>query len=834
MDNIKYSQAVADIIKEAYKIAIKNSNVEVTELHLLSAILQNTNSDIVHIITDLGIIVKGLDEDIQVAISKLKSPKGVSNLYVSKSYQKVLILSQEISRVMYDNIVSVKHLMLALLKDEDMASSKIANIYHLNYDILSKELAKQMSEDISTGVSKEALKTLEKYGRNLTKEAIDKKLDPIIGRDEETQSAIRILCRRIKNNPVLIGDAGVGKTAIVEGIVQRIVKKDVPDILSDKIVFSLDMASLIAGTKYRGDFEDRLKSILEIIKDSNGKIILFIDELHNIIGTGNTSGTMDTSNILKPMLARGEILTIGTTTIDEYKLYIEKDSALDRRFQKILVEEPDNNTTISILRGIKSKYESHHKVKISDDAIIEAVKLSKRYLTQRKLPDVAIDIIDEASAMVRMYADELPQEIDELNRKILQLEMQRIVLKKEDDDISNHNLIEIEKEISTQKEKFDNKMHLYQKERERQENLYKLNAQSELLNIQIDYAKSTKDFEKLELLIRQSEDVSDKLKNINDIKPYYPIKTQVTKIEVKEIVSKLSGMKTQDIQKDELENISSIKNEMQKYLVANEKILDTISNAYMRSKTGLIKSSKPILSLFLYGISGTGKSYLSNVIADSIFDGDRSLISLDMTEFSDKSYITKILGAPPGYIGYELGGELTESIRTRPYSIVVFENIDKACVEVLSIIFKILDKGMIVDSKGRNIDFRNTIILCTSTIKKEENIDEMLYQILSNYVDNIFEMEILDEENMRKLSNIKLDILSKELLESNIYMSFDDDVIDYLSKISYDEMSNTRKLNKIIEENIVTQIAMKTLKKEIKDFDKVKIQLDEYKNIVIK
>ena len=380
MDKIKYSQAVADIIKEAYKIAIRNSNVEVTELHLLSAILQNTSSDIVPTITDLGIIVKSLSDDVQSAISKLKSPKGVSNLYVSKSYQKVLILSQEISRAMYDNIVSVKHLMLALLKDEGMASAKISSIHHLTYDILDNELAKKMSDDISKGISKEALITLEKYGRNLTKEAIDKRLDPIIGRDEETTSAIRVLCRRIKNNPVLIGDAGVGKTAIVEGIVQRIVKNDVPEILRDKIVFALDMTALIAGAKYRGDFEDRLKSILEIVKNSNGKIILFIDELHNIIGTGNTSGTMDTSNILKPMLSRGQILTIGATTIDEYKLYIEKDSALDRRFQKILVEEPDNNTTVSILRGIKSKYENHHKVKISDDAIIESVKLSKRYI----------------------------------------------------------------------------------------------------------------------------------------------------------------------------------------------------------------------------------------------------------------------------------------------------------------------------------------------------------------------------------------------------------------------------------------------------------------------
>ncbi|MGO3018613.1 MAG: AAA family ATPase, partial [Anaerococcus sp.] len=423
MDITKYSQSSVDIIKSANKIAIRKNNSEVTDLHLFYSILLNPSQNIKLYLKDSDINLQILKEDVEKAIDKLKSLKGVSNLYVSRSYQKVLLISEEISRNLFEDAIYIEHIFLALLKDMDTQSSKLAMLYEIDYESFMQFLSRKFNEAFIEGVAQETLSNLEKYGRNLTKEAIEEKMDPVIGREEEIRSAIRVLSRRIKNNPVLIGEAGVGKTAIVEGLVQRIVKGDVPDNLKGKIVLSLDMASLVAGTKYRGDFEDRLKNILQTIKESEGKIILFIDEIHNIIGAGNTSGTMDTANILKPMLARGEILTIGATTIEEYKKYIEKDAALDRRFQKILIEEPSIETSISILRGINGKYEKHHMIKISDTALVDAVRLSKRFLSYRKLPDVAIDVIDEAAALARMTRDQMPIDIDNLHRSLVQLEM---------------------------------------------------------------------------------------------------------------------------------------------------------------------------------------------------------------------------------------------------------------------------------------------------------------------------------------------------------------------------------------------------------------------------
>lgn len=440
MDITKYSQGAVERIKTANKIAIRNNNPQVSDIHLFYSILLKPSKNIREFLENSDINLQKLKSDAENAISKLKSLKGVSNLYVSRSYQKVLLISEEESRNLFEDLVYVDHIFLALLKVTDGQSAKLSLLYDIDYDKFIQYLLQKFNESFIKGVSQETMKSLEKYGRNMTKEAIEEKLDPVIGREEETRTAIRILSRRIKNNPVLIGEAGVGKTAIVEGIVQRIVRGDVPDNLKRKVVFSLDMASLVAGTKYRGDFEDRLKRILETIKESEGKIILFIDEIHNIIGAGNTSGSMDTANILKPMLARGEILTIGATTIEEYKKYIEKDAALDRRFQKILIEEPSVETSIAILRGVKGKYENHHMIKISDGALVDAVKLSKRFLSYRKLPDVAIDVIDEAAALARMTRDQLPAEIDSLNRSLVQLEMELVALKGEEDLLSKERI----------------------------------------------------------------------------------------------------------------------------------------------------------------------------------------------------------------------------------------------------------------------------------------------------------------------------------------------------------------------------------------------------------
>lgn len=471
MDIYKYSQSAINVIKAANQIAIRKSNSEVTDLHLLLSILQYQDISIREHLTSMGVIVQELEDATENAVDKLRSSKGLTSLYTSRSHQRALLISEEISRNFYEELVSLEHLLLALLREEDMATAKLAKIHGLDYAGLTKQISKKFNEGFMNGISQETVQTLSKYGRDLTKEAMEGRLDPLIGREEEIRNAIRILSRRIKNNPVLIGEPGVGKTAIVEGIVQRIVKGDVPDNLKGKLVFSLDMTSLIAGAKFRGDFEERLQKLLELIRDSEGKIILFIDELHNIVGAGNTSGTMDTANMLKPMLARGEILTIGATTIDEYRKYIEVDGALDRRFQKILIEEPSVEATIAIMRGIKAKYENHHMVRITDPALTEAVRLSKRFLTERKLPDVVIDVIDEACALVKMVRDQKPMELDDLHRNIVKVEMERITLKNEDDAISKHRMLEKETEIEELKKKLEERTELYNLEKERQENI---------------------------------------------------------------------------------------------------------------------------------------------------------------------------------------------------------------------------------------------------------------------------------------------------------------------------------------------------------------------------
>lgn len=719
MERAKYSQAVMEMIKEANQIAIRNANVEVTELHLLSAILKDREDKNVQTLLNMGVDVQQLHKDIDHAIARLKSPKGVSSLYVSRGYQKVLLTAQEISRSFYESTVLIAHLLLAILKEEDSVASKIAGIYNLNDEVFRREIARQINEKLSRGISDEDLKTLKKFGRNLTEEAMKGKLDPIIGRDWETDRAIRILIRRIKNNPVLVGEAGVGKTAIVEGIVQRIVKKEVPEFLQDKMVFSLDMTALIAGTKYRGDFEERLKKLLDIVKESNGKIILFIDELHNIIGAGSASGSMDTSNILKPMLARGEILTIGATTLDEYKLYIEKDGALDRRFQKILVEEPSEEESIAILQGIRSRYESHHKVKITDEAITASVRLSKRYLTQRKLPDVAVDIMDEAAALVRVSHQ-----------------------KPEDEEI------------------------------------------------------------------------------------------KVTKRDVTQIVSLLSAIPMQSLEMDEHQMLTDLKDRIKKEFIGNPQPVDALIESYIRAKSGLIRKDRPIHSCLLYGSSGVGKTYIAKLLARHIFYGEKNLIALDMSEFSDKSALTKIIGAPPGYVGYDTGICLAEHIRMRPYSLILFENIDRAAKEILSVITQIVNEGILRDSKGRVIDLRNTMILCTMTVhcfKQEEAEKIMMQSISSEFVrglDRCYYLKPFDENRMKQLAFLRLEEIQKELAMHRIRLCFDERLRDYLARISKSEEMGARLLSHIVEHEIITRLSQGHLQKEIQEGTTVFLEMD--------
>lgn len=831
MDTSRYSQQAVNIIREANKIAIRNNNSEVTDLHLFYSILLNGENSLREYFKELGVVYQNLKEDVDNAVKKLRAVKGITNLYTSRSYQRALLISDEISRNLFEEHITSEHILLATLREDDMLSSKLAKLHGLTYTELRNLISNKFNESFMSGVAQESIIQLSKFGRNLTAEALEGKLDPVIGREDEERSAIRILSRRIKNNPVLIGEAGVGKTAIVEGIVQRIVRGDVPDNLKEKIVFSLDMGSLIAGAKYRGDFEERLQKILEIIKDSEGKIILFIDELHNIIGSGNTSGTMDTANLLKPMLARGEILTIGATTIEEYRKYIEVDGALDRRFQKILVEEPSIDTTITILRGIKHKYENHHGVKITDPALIEAAKLSKRFLPERKLPDVVVDVIDEACSLVKMARDQNPEEIDMLHRNIVNLEMEKIALKNEDDEISRLRFLEKEAESKKLEAELEEKTKLYNLEKERQEEIIRNEHELSLIEDDLKDAKEKRNFKALDKLVETEKKVQEKLKNLETIEPYYPIKTKVTVNEVREIISKLSGMPKNKLQSNSLKRLNDIRDKIKSEFVGSDDMIDKIINTYMISEGGLLSRTKPVGSFMICGPSGSGKSYIGELLSEYLYDGQRSLITFDMSEFSDKSSITKLIGAPPGYVGYEFGGVLTEQLRTKPYSVIVFENIDKAHYEVQSLILQMIQSGELKDNKGRVINLRNTIIILALTTHTAQDFKAKLEDAhigdMDRNVDYTFYIKEPSLKDKERLITLNLQKLGDELKERQIILKWRDDFIrEFLDMASRENMV-AKDIKKVVEQEIYFLIVERNLERELKSFTTITLYFEK-------
>ena len=838
MDISKYSQAAVEIIKEANKVAIRKNNVEVSDLHIFYSILTLEEKLIRTYFKELKVIYQDILDDTENALTKLRSAKGVTSLYTSRSYQRALLIAEEISRNQFEEKIKIEHLLLALLREADMPTAKLAKTHGLTYEKLNELVAKKFNEYLLKGVDQETIIKLEQYGTVLTKEAIEGRLDPVIGREEETRNAIRILSRRIKNNPVLIGDAGVGKTAIVEGIVQRIVAGDVPDDLKDKIIFSLDMTSLVAGAKYRGDFEERLKKILEIIKDSKGRIILFIDEIHNIIGAGSTSGTMDTANILKPMLARGEILTIGATTIEEYRKFIEVDKALDRRFQKILIEEPSVETSIAIMRGIKSKYENHHMIKISDPAITEAVKLSKRFLTERKLPDVAIDVIDEACAQVKMARDQKPEELDNLHREIIRLEMENIALKNEKDSLSSHRSKEKEEKIKELESKLAKKTELYNKEKERQESIVKLEREIDIIALEIEEAKDKRDFENLDKFVNLKEKVTEKLKKIEERGEFYPLKTKVGVSEVKDIISKLSGMPKAKLQYDKLDSIKNVRTKLKEEFVGHDDMIDKIINTYIIAEGGLFERKKPVLSFLVSGPSSSGKSYIAGLLADFLYEGDKSLLTFDMSEFTDKSSITKLIGAPPGYVGYEFGGVLTQALRTRPYSVLVFENIENAHFEVQNLVLQIIQDGTIKDNKGRSINFKNSIVVLTMTVDEDTSYDtyarENLDVDFGKSVDYVFKLSRLKDDKLDELIALNFKDLEKALLERQINISYEDGFFERFGKYAKEESLDARSIKKLIEQDVYFLICEKNLENEIEAFSKLRLDFDGENKLTVK
>lgn len=710
MYQAEFSQVVADDLRDANQLAVEAGHSEVRALHLLAVLLRRKEGEVRHYLDLLDLDQEGLLKQVDLALGKLKSPKGVSRLYVSRDYQKALATAREVARSRFSSLVREEHLLYAILRTDSI--HQLTSPFGLSAESWEKEWDRQAAKALEYGISEEALQALEQFGTNLTRAALQGKLDPVIGREEETQNALRVLSRRMKNNPVLIGEAGVGKTAIVEGIAQRIVQGDVPDRLKNKTIFSLDMTALIAGAKYRGDFEDRLQRVLDIIKDSQGRIILFIDELHNIIGTGNTSGTMDTSNILKPMLSRGEVRTIGATTIEEYRKYIEKDGALDRRFQKILIEEPSLSATLQILEGIRPHYERFHGVSMTDGALKETVRLAKRYLPMRKLPDVAIDVLDEASALCAMEGG-----------------------------------------------------------------------------------------------------------------------SQVDERSVKEIIAKLSGMPAQKLETDEASYFDQLRKDLQAAFIGGEDILDHVLHAYLRARSALVPQKRPVTSFLVQGNSGVGKTYLAELLAKIVYDGEQSLIRLDMSEFTDKAAVTKLIGAPPGYVGYEAGGALTEEVRTHPYSVLLLENIEKAQPDVVGILDQLIRTGELTDNKGRRIDARHTIVVATTSLDGAD-LDQVPASLRKD-VDAVFHLPDFDGDRMRRLVVMQLAILAGELAETGWELSWSDAVVEDISRRALADPVGARSVHAMIEEEILTPLSLRQLSKEASAKRQVRVGLSKEQKLSI-
>ncbi|MBD3949714.1 AAA family ATPase [Tuanshanicoccus lijuaniae] len=848
----KYSVRAAVVLEEAKKLAIIQNNPQVTELHVHLSLLMQDKSLIDEFFSKVGINKQRLIELVDNAVSHLDSNPGVSKLYFSRDYQKLLLMAEEIARSLYHSTVGTNHLFLALFKLEQSTSAHLLQHVGLEYQQCLhyfQELAEDYSfnEKYPQGISE----VLKQYGRDLTQEARDGVLDPVIGMDDEINRVIQILSRRIKNNPILLGNPGVGKTAVVEGLAQRIVSFDVPDSLRNKIIFSLKLSDVIAGSKLRGEFEERLQEILSIVSNSNRRIIIFLDEIHTIVGTGASAGALDTSNILKPLLARGEVNVIGATTVAEYSKYIQKDGALERRFQKILLKQPSVDDTISILRGIKNKYEAYHGLKIKDEALIACAQLSDRYIVDRFLPDKAIDIMDEACSMVRTEIDAMPLELDELKRRLLQLQMEKVILQEETEEHqiqsndSKRRLEELQDNILELSQKFDTEKQLWIKEKSSIDELRDIRKEIEKIELKIKEAQRSDRFEEV---ANYTQVVLPKLKAKNQLlltKQYkYNILEEVNKEHIQEIISKATGIPLSDLKQEEIEKLLSLNDILDKRVIGQEQATKLVSNAIIRSKTGLKVANKPIATYLFMGPTGTGKTYLAKVLADTLFKTKESLVRLDMSEFMDKNSVSKLIGAPPGYVGYDEGGQLTEKIFNQPYSVVLFDEIEKANAQIYNLLLQILDEGHITDSKGRYIDFSNTIIILTSNIgarttdeSQEQSTHSDLLEHFNpefiNRLDGVIRFNSLDRQALTTIITNYIKTIEAQL-PMEITLAIDDAAISRILEIANTDDYGAREVIRIIKNDIETLIALAILKKEVETKDTLHISIDTNKMFCLK
>ena len=859
MNQDKYTVKSMEAIREAQEIVIRNQNMQIDQQHLLYALLNQEGGLIPQLMKKLHIdaarMKTACDREIQ-RIPKVTGPgREADKVYISQSVDAVFAEAEQQAETMKDEFVSVEHIMLAMINKPNAAVKSIFNEFGLTRENFLAELQKVRGNTRVTSENPEdTYDALKKFGSDLTERARQQKLDPVIGRDSEIRNVIRILSRKTKNNPVLIGEPGVGKTAIAEGLAQRIVRGDVPSTLKDRQLFALDMGALIAGAKFRGEFEERLKSVLQEVKNSDGKIILFIDELHTIVGAGKTEGSMDAGNLLKPMLARGELHCIGATTIDEYRKYIEKDPALERRFQPVMVNEPTVEDTISILRGLKERYEVFHGVKISDSALVSAAKLSNRYITDRFLPDKAIDLVDEACAMIRTEIDSMPQEMDDISREIMQKEIEEAALAKEEDDYSRNQLNHVQNELKELRDKFAGMKEKWETEKKSIQRVQKLREEIEQVNADIERAQREYDLNKAaELqygkLPKLKSDLAEEEKRIEEDKNSESLlRDRVTEEEIAKIVSRWTGIPVTKLVEGEREKLLKLPEILHQRVVGQDEAVQKVSEAILRSRAGIQDPNRPIGSFLFLGPTGVGKTELAKTLAQTLFDDEKNLIRIDMTEYMEKHSVSRLVGAPPGYVGYEEGGQLTEAVRRKPYSVVLFDEVEKAHPDVFNILLQVLDDGRITDSQGRTVDFKNTIIILTSNLGSEiiqEGIDAngVLSEEARDRVEALLKTKFkpeflnrLDEtvlytpltrENIRSIMHLMIKRLTDRLQERRLNVVLTPEAEEYILDNGYDATYGARPLKRFIQSKIETLVAKHIIAADVKPGDTLTIDVNE-------